>query len=205
MFADAQEVSKLPAERGRAPCASLPLLPCIHFNTRMKLRPNNGMSQMKHATVPAATTFEVRAARSDDYASWLTLWTGYNAFYGRSGHTALPFEVIQLTWSRFFDEYEPMHALVAEQAGELIGLVHFLYHRSTIQANAVCYLQDLFTAQSARGQGVGRALIAAVYEHARCACAARVYWQTHESNAAAMRLYDSVADKSGFIVYRHAV
>ena len=73
------------------------------------------------------------------------------------------------TWSRFFDEYEPVHALVAESSGELLGLTHFLYHRSTIQVNPTCYLQDLFTTESARGRGVGRALIAAVYQRARTA------------------------------------
>jgi GNAT superfamily N-acetyltransferase len=45
-------------------------------------------------------------------------------------------------------------------------------------------------------------LIGAVYDRARAAGAARVYWLTHESNATAMRLYDDVAMKSGFVVYR---
>jgi len=148
---------------------------------------------------------EVRAARRDDYLAWQELWAGYNAFYGRSANTALAPQIIQMTWSRFFDELEPMHALVAEKSGALIGLAHFLYHRSTIQLNPICYLQDLFIAEAARGHGVGRALICAVYEHARTTGAPRVYWQTHETNTVAMQLYDKVADKSGFIVYRHSI
>jgi GNAT superfamily N-acetyltransferase len=96
-----------------------------------------------------------------------------------------------------------VHALVAERAGSLLGLAHFIFHRSTIHIGSLCYLQDLFTAQAARGQGVGRALIDAVYERARAAGANRVYWMTHETNALAMKLYDKVAEKSGFIVYRH--
>lgn len=146
---------------------------------------------------------EVRSARRDDFPAWKELWDGYNAFYGRSGGTALPLEVIQTTWARFFDEYEPMHALVAESDGQLLGLTHFLYHRSTIQVNPTCYLQDLFTTQAARGRGVGRALIEAVYQRAQAAGAGRVYWQTHETNTVAMQLYDKVAQKSGFLVYRH--
>jgi len=98
-----------------------------------------------------------------------------------------------------------MHALVAVEAGVLLGLAHFLFHRSTIQLAPTCYLQDLFTAHSARGKGIGRALILAVYEHARAAGSPRVYWQTHESNAVAMKLYDQVAERSGFLLYRHAV
>jgi GNAT superfamily N-acetyltransferase len=155
---------------------------------------------MSRDAVEAAV--EVRDLRRDDYPAWRPLWDGYNTFYGRSGRTALPEEITQITWERFFDTAEPMHALVAERSGELLGLVHFLYHRSTIMVSPICYLQDLFTAEAARGHGVGRALIDAVYERAKSAGSSRVYWQTHETNAIAMRLYAKVAARSGFIVYR---
>jgi GNAT superfamily N-acetyltransferase len=150
-------------------------------------------------------SIDVRPVRRDDYLAWQDLWAGYNAFYGRSGNTALPPEITQMTWARFFDEYEPMHALVAESSGALVGIAHFLYHRSTIQVSPTCYLQDLFTAAAARGQGVGRALIHAVYERAKAAGSTRVYWQTHKTNSVARQLYDTVADNSGFIVYRHTI
>ena len=144
----------------------------------------------------------VRAIAREDFAAWRPLWDGYNAFYGRHGETALPEAVTQATWSRFFDAYEPVHALVAEVDGRVAGLAHYLFHRSTTAIAPNCYLQDLFTSEAARGRGVGRALIEAVIERARDAGAARVYWQTHETNAAAQRLYDQVAERSGFIVYR---
>jgi GNAT superfamily N-acetyltransferase len=146
---------------------------------------------------------EITAARREDFPAWKELWNGYNAFYGRSGTTALAPEITQATWSRFFDEYEPMHALIARLAGRVCGLAHYLYHRSTIQIAPSCYLQDLFTSEEARGRGVGRALIHAVCEQAKAAGSPRVYWQTHESNATAMKLYDKLAEKSGFLVYRH--
>jgi GNAT superfamily N-acetyltransferase len=144
----------------------------------------------------------IRFITRQDYDQWLPLWDGYNAFYGRSGPTALPLEITQMTWSRFFDAYEPVHALVAETDGRLLGLTHYLFHRSTIAIAPVCYLQDLFTTEAARGKGVGRALINGVYEQARLAGVNRVYWQTHETNHIAMQLYDKVAERSGFLVYR---
>jgi GNAT superfamily N-acetyltransferase len=144
----------------------------------------------------------VRAARRSDFAEWKKLWDGYNAFYGRSGDTALPDEITAQTWSRFFDAYEPMHAAVAEHSGQIVGLVHYILHRSTILLGPTCYLQDLFTAESVRGKGVGRALIEHVYDFAREAGCARVYWLTHETNATARTLYDKVAENSGFVVYR---
>jgi GNAT superfamily N-acetyltransferase len=135
-------------------------------------------------------------------SQWLPLWNGYNAFYGRSGPTALPDEITQVTWARFFDAYEPVCAMVAEDEGQLVGFVHYIFHRSTISIAPTCYLQDLFTRESARGRGIGRALINAVYEQATLAGVPRVYWQTHESNSTAMKLYDQVAKRSGFVVYR---
>jgi len=147
-------------------------------------------------------SISIRPVKADDYDRWLPLWDGYNAFYGRSGETALAPEITQTTWMRFFDAYEPVHAIVAEDGGRLLGLAHYLFHRSTTAIAPSCYLQDLFTDAAARGTGVGRALIEGVYERARQAGAPRVYWQTHETNTTAMQLYDKVAERSGFLVYR---
>jgi GNAT superfamily N-acetyltransferase len=140
-----------------------------------------------------------------DFDAWVTLWDGYNAFYGRHGPTALPESITRCTWQRFFDAYEPVHCLVAERDGQLLGLVHYIFHRTTIQIEPTCYLQDLFTRADTRGQGVGRTLIEAVYDRARQARCARVYWLTHETNLHAMQLYDRIATRSGFVVYRKAL
>lgn len=132
----------------------------------------------------------------------MPLWDSYNAFYGRVGESALPSPITQMTWSRFLDPDEPVHAIVAETDGKLVGFVHYLFHRSTIHLAPTCYLQDLFTVEEARGKGIGSALINAVYEQAKSAGSRRVYWQTQENNVVAMQLYDKLAERSGFLVYR---
>jgi GNAT superfamily N-acetyltransferase len=143
-------------------------------------------------------TLVIRDAAPGDFAPWQTLWDGYIVFYKR-----LPSDEITRTlWARIFDPAEPVHALVAERAGRLVGLAHYLFHRSTSMVPLNCYLQDLFTAEAERGQGVGRALIEAVYARAKAAGSTRVTWQTHETNRTAQALYDTVAERSGFIVYR---
>jgi GNAT superfamily N-acetyltransferase len=147
---------------------------------------------------------QVRPVRPADRAAWQPLWDGYNAFYGRAGETALPAAITDTTWARFLDAAEPVHALVAEgEDSELLGLVHYLFHRSTNRIEPVCYLQDLFTTPQARGRGVGRALIDAVYAAAQAAGARRVYWHTQSGNATARALYDRVAQHLGFVVYTH--
>lgn len=143
----------------------------------------------------------VRPIAHGDYEAWRVLWDGYNAFYGRLDATALPEEITAATWERFFSAQEPVHALVAELDGKVVGLAHYLFHRSTTRLNDVCYMQDLFADERLRGRGVGRRLIQGVCDAARLAGSSRVYWQTHTTNATGRALYDKVAAFKGFIVY----
>ena len=150
-----------------------------------------------------SSAISVRPVQPADYAAWRPLWDGYNAFYGRFGATALPEHITEATWQRLHDAAEPMFCLVAQDnaSGRLLGLTHYLYHRSTTRIEPVCYLSELFTTESARGRGVGRALIDAVYAAARAVNSSRVYWQTYETNATARLLYDKMAKHHGSIVY----
>ena len=117
------------------------------------------------------------------------------------GPTALPEEVHETTWRRFFDASEPVHCIVAERDHKVVGFCHYLYHRSTSRLERMCYLQDLFTAPDYRGHGIGRALILRVYEIAKEAGSKRVYWLTHSTNTPGRTLYDKVAKNFGFIQY----
>ncbi len=144
---------------------------------------------------------DVRALRPDERHSWEPLWLGYLTFY----KSVVTPEVTETTWGRLHDAAEPMHVLGAFLDDTLVGIVHYLFHRSTWTIGDYCYLQDLFTAPEARGQGAGRALIEAVYDRAQLAGASRVYWLTQETNATARALYDTLADRPGFIQYRHLV
>jgi GNAT superfamily N-acetyltransferase len=98
-----------------------------------------------------------------------------------------------------------VHCVVAEREGKLVGICHYIFHRSTSRLARVCYLQDLFTAPDYRGHGIGRALITAVYGLAQEAGSNRVYWLTHSTNTPGRTLYDKVARNLGFIQYIHDV
>ena len=147
------------------------------------------------------TTTRVRAARADEYATWLPLWRGYQAFY----KVDIAEEVSHLTWQRFFDDAEPMHCDIVEVDGVVRGLVHSIDHRSCWTREPSCYLQDLFVDPAFRGRGLGRRLIEHVYAQAKARGCVRVHWLTHETNTDAMKLYDRIAEKSGFVQYRKAI
>jgi GNAT superfamily N-acetyltransferase len=140
----------------------------------------------------------IRPVGEDEREAWNRLWDGYLAFY----KSALAQEISDLAWSRFHDPDEPLFALGGYSDGRLLGIAHYLFHRSTWAHNRYCYLEDLFVAEHARGCGLGRALIEEVYRKAEAAGASRVYWLTQSGNTQARALYDKVADNLGFIQYR---
>lgn len=145
------------------------------------------------------TSFDVRALRADDYDAWSALWRDYLAFY----ETSVADEVYHSTFARLLGtDPQEFNGLVAERDGTMIGLTHYLFHRHGWKIENVCYLQDLYIAPDARGTGVGRALIEAVYAQADAAGAPTVYWMTQEFNHAARQLYDRIATVTPFIKYQ---
>lgn len=140
----------------------------------------------------------IRALHRDDRPEWAELWADYLDYY----QTSVPEDIHESTFVRLLsgDEHE-FHALVAEVDGRLVGLTHYLFHRHAWKIENVCYLQDLYTRPEARGTGVGRALIEAVYAAADANGTPAVYWLTQDFNTTARQLYDRIAVKTPFIRY----
>lgn len=143
----------------------------------------------------------IRQLQAHDRAAWAPLWFGYQAFY----HVELRAEVTEVTWQRILNHRDPVHGLGAFVDAHLVGITHYLFHRTTWQTSDTCYLQDLFVAPQARGGGIARQLIEGVYAAADAKGAGQVYWLTHETNSTARKLYDTVATNAGFIAYERFV
>ncbi len=155
--------------------------------------------------VALSKSCEIRTVHPSDFAQWKVLWDGYNAFYGRKGETALPEDVSRHTWARFFENANRCMRWLPRSRGSSSGFVitFFTAARMRFSLSVICRI--CLPRESARGKGVGRALIEEVYQLARAAECSRVYWHTHETNATAMHLYDKVAERSGFVVYRKSL
>jgi GNAT superfamily N-acetyltransferase len=142
----------------------------------------------------------VRPPQPADEAAWRKLWAGYAAFY----RVDVPEDVTAALWDKLMIAGADVRGLVAERGGRLVGLANYLFHPSTWSLKPTCYLEDLFVDPQARGSGAGKALILAVEAAARAADASRIYWHTQEYNAPARSLYDTLAPRTSFIVYRKA-
>jgi GNAT superfamily N-acetyltransferase len=140
----------------------------------------------------------IRKAEPRDETCWRALWADYIDFYRGS----VSEHVTCATWARILDPTSPIHGLVAERAGDIIGICNYVFHASTWDTRPICYLQDLFVDREKRGGGAAKALILACEDEARKVGAFRLYWQTQEYNAPARSLYDTIVPRSSFIVYR---
>lgn len=161
------------------------------------MQPLYGLDAGAFAAARSYRAVTVRPLTSADRPQWDRLWKGYLDFY----ETTLPKAQYDLTFARFLDSSEPMFGYLAEHEGHARGLVHIMLHRSGWLGGPTCYLQDLFVEPAERGTGMGRALIEHAYHVTKAAGGTRVYWLTHETNASARKLYDRLADQTGFIQY----
>lgn len=142
-----------------------------------------------------------RSLQESDYDQWNQLWQGYLIFY----KTTLSQQQTALTWGRLLDPQFGIHALVAELDGQVVGFAHYSFTHSTWAENRNVYLEDLFVDASARGQGLGRLLITSLNEIAKAEGGREVYWETHNENQVARKLYDSVGQLSEFVKYSRPV
>jgi GNAT superfamily N-acetyltransferase len=141
---------------------------------------------------------EIKPLTGVDFAAWSPLWRGYLTFY----KAAVSDNVSANSFARLTGDHPSMGGFLAWQDDKAVGMVNWIMHPSTWTHGDYCYLQDLFVSPDTRGGGVGRQLIEAVYAAAQARSCSRVYWLTHETNSDAMKLYDKIAARSGFIQYR---
>lgn len=134
--------------------------------------------------------------------AWLSLWQGYLDFY----QSELSQTTTDKTWQRLTDDNSPIFGFGAwtDRQGqkEMVGFVQVILHPNTWNTTDCCYLEDLFVSETARGKGIGRALVEHVYEFAKTKNCNRVYWVTQGNNHNARKLYDTLATKTDFVQYR---
>lgn len=82
--------------------------------------------------------------------------------------------------------------LLAEDAGRVVGFALFFYNYSTFLGQPGIYLEDLFVEPAHRGQGHGKALLAALARLAVERGCGRLDWVVLDWNKPAIRFYRSL-------------
>lgn len=143
-------------------------------------------------------TLEIRDATAADETLWRGLWQNYLTFYA----VDLEPEITTTAWTRMLDPTHLLSIRLAFEGDELLGFATHHTHCSTWEIKQDCYLEDLFVADTARGKGVGRALIEDLKSIAISKACGRLYWHTDEGNSRARALYDSLTSSDGHVRYR---
>jgi len=139
----------------------------------------------------------IRSALPSDEAAWRTLWRGYLDFYSAN----IGDDITNRTWQRILDPDSAVMCIVAEIDGQVYGFANCVVHENTWETQAICYLEDLYVDPSARGHGIGRAMIEWLRNAMRAEGWARLYWHTRSNNDSARRLYDRFAEADDFVRY----
>lgn len=147
--------------------------------------------------MPQISQTLIRPALPADEAAWRKLWRGYCDFYGAS----VSDEVTARTWARILDPDSGVLCIVAEVDGQVYGFANCVIHENTWELQPVCYLEDLFVLPSARGRGMGKALIEWLRNAMRAEGWSRLYWVTAQDNKRARALYDQFTEVDGFVRY----
>jgi GNAT superfamily N-acetyltransferase len=139
----------------------------------------------------------IRPPTQADRPTWERLYAGYAAFYKV---TQTP-EMRATVWGWIHDPDHETQALVAEEAGQLVGLAHYRPFARPLAASTGGFLDDLFVDPPARGSGAAAALIDALTEEGRARGWTVIRWITAEDNYRARALYDRLAEKTRWATY----
>jgi ribosomal protein S18 acetylase RimI-like enzyme len=92
--------------------------------------------------------------------------------------------------AQFFGTRPVLQVLVAEGESGLIGYAAFEGVFNTDIAEPGLWLHDIYVAEAARGQGLGRRLMSAVARAALAEGRTSVWWGVRNSNTKALAFYD---------------
>jgi GNAT superfamily N-acetyltransferase len=144
-----------------------------------------------------AAELVVRPARTADADQWADLYRGYRAFYQLEPDE----QVVNRVWTWVDDPRHEVNSIVAVHGAELLGLANHRRFARPSSGTVGLYLDDLFTAPTARGLGVASALLQALSQLAVRDGLSVVRWITATDNDRARRLYDRTSSLTKWVTY----
>ena len=140
----------------------------------------------------------VRPVLASDHPAWSALYAAYAEFY-RSPQTQAMRETV---WSWLMDDRHEVNGFIAiDAAGNAVGIAHYRPFARPLAASTGGYLDDLFVAPTARGNEIGKQLIAAIVDVAKQKQWTVIRWITAEDNYRARGSYDRIATRTPWITY----
>jgi len=139
----------------------------------------------------------VRPVTTTDQTRWKELFRGYREFYRLPESE----DVVSRVWGWLMDPEHECQALVAESNGIVVAFGNYRRFARPSTGSVGLWLDDLFTSEQARGQGVARAIINELAQLTGVQGASVLRWITAQDNLQAQALYDQVATRTSWVIY----
>lgn len=139
----------------------------------------------------------IRPPAPADRPRWDALYAGYAAFY-RVAQTPAMRDTV---WGWIHDPAHEVNALLAEDAGQVVGLAHWRSFARPLSASTGLFLDDLFVDPAHRGRRIADALIGALAALAQARGGTVLRWITADDNYRGRGVYDRLATRTSWITY----
>jgi len=139
----------------------------------------------------------IRELKTSDKEEWEKLFKGYANFY----KTPINNEILMTVWSWLFDKNHVVNGICYEIEGKIVGIAHYRTMPRPLKGEYIGFLDDLFVNPDFRGKQIGKKLIKALKNMAKSNNWQVIRWITRSDNKKAKKLYDKIANNTGFDLY----
>ena len=139
----------------------------------------------------------IRKLELKDKENWSKLYNGYADFY----KVPMNKGILDTLWGWIQDETHDVNGICFELEGKIVGIAHYRTMPRPIKGQYIGFLDDLFVEPEFRGQKIAQKLISHLKSLSKANNWDGIRWITHSSNENAKKLYDKIANNTGFELY----
>jgi len=139
----------------------------------------------------------IRYLDHKDKDKWEKLYHAYADFYKVPMNSA----ILDTLWNWILDDNHIVNGICYELEGNIVGIAHYRSMPRPIKGQYIGFLDDLFVEPEFRGQQIAQKLISYLKSLSKTNNWNGIRWITHSSNENAKKLYDKIANNTGFELY----
>ena len=139
----------------------------------------------------------IRDLRLSDFDKWANLYKNYAEFY----KVPMNEKILNNLWSWIHDESHIVRGICFESENKIVAITHYRTMPRPIKGRYIGFLDDLFVEPDFRGKKIAQKLIAHLKSLSKINNWDGIRWITHSSNENAKKLYDKIANNTGFELY----
>ena len=139
----------------------------------------------------------IRKLNKDDFKRWSNLYQEYAIFY----NVPMNMGILETLWDWINDENHIVNGICFELNNKILGIAHYRTMPRPIKGQYIGFLDDLFVDPDFRGQKIAQKLIGHLKSLSKANNWNGIRWITHSSNDNAKKLYDKIANNTGFELY----